>query len=144
CLSFSPDGRYVVSGSVDNTLRLWDIEKGNCTRVFKGHTDLVFCLSFSPDGRYVVSGSKDKTLSLWELDWEYEFPEPKDWDERARPYLKIFLHLHPNWTEEDFKKLLSELGLRGFGWLKPEGIKRELEKMSKKRQMKSKNLQQDF
>jgi len=120
----------VVSGSWDETLRLWDIETGNCIRVFEGGTGPENCLSFSPDGRYVVSGSKDETLRLWELDWEYEFPEPKDWDEGARPYLKIFLHLHPNWKEEDFKKLLSELELRGYGWLKPEGIRKELERMS--------------
>ena len=131
CLSFSPDGRYVVSGSGDKTLRLWDVETGKCIRIFEGHTEPVLCLSFSPDGRYVVSGSSDKTLMLWELDWEYEFPEPKDWDEGARPYLKIFLHLHPNWKEEDFKKLLSELQLRGFGWLSSDGIHRELKKAFK-------------
>ncbi|MDW8102829.1 MAG: WD40 repeat domain-containing protein [Anaerolineae bacterium] len=103
-------------------------------------------IAFSPDGQYALSGSEDQTLRLWALDWEWGFPELADWDEGARPYLEIFLKLHtpygpdglsragpPQWTEEDFQKLLHELSLRGFGWLRPEGVRRELEKMARER-----------
>jgi hypothetical protein len=56
-----------------------------------------------------------------------------DWDERVRPYLEIFLTLRKGkWGEEDFKLLIDELASkRGYGWVRPEGIRRELEKMTK-------------
>jgi hypothetical protein len=68
-VSFSPDGRYIVSGSWDNTLRLWDASTGREIEGFdgRGHTDHVESVSFSPDGRYIVSGSLDYTLIIRSL-----------------------------------------------------------------------------
>jgi WD40 repeat protein len=145
-VSCSPDGNYILSGSSDNTIRLWNIATGSQILVLEGHTEAVRSAAFSPDGRYALSGSEDNTICLWEFDWDYDFPAPADWDEGARPYLDIFLTLHtpygpdglsrvgkPQWTEEDFQKLLQELGYRGYGWLRPEGVRRELEKMAKER-----------
>jgi WD40 repeat protein len=127
-------------------VRLWEVATGREVRCFEGHTGFVTSVAFSPDGHYSLSGSSDQTLRLWELDWEWDFPAPADWDEGARPYLDIFLTLHtpygpdglsrvgkPQWTEKDFQKLLQELGYRGYGWLRPEGVRRELEKMAKER-----------
>ena len=64
---FSPDGRYALSGSRDNTLRLWEVASGQELRCFEGHTAWVSSVCFSPDGRYALSGSYDKTLRLWEV-----------------------------------------------------------------------------
>ena len=63
-----------------------------------------------------------------------EFPEPVDWDEGVRPYLEIFLTLHKGkWNEDDFNKLIHELvSMRGYGWVRPVGIRRELEKITQK------------
>jgi len=143
-VAISPDGRFALSGSWDKTLCLWDLATVQCLRTLKGHTSYVNSVAISPDGSFALSGSWDKNLRLWGFDWEYEFPEPADWDEGARPYLEFFLTLHcpygedgisrvgkPSWNEADFKKLLDDLSYRGYGWLRPEGVRRELEKMTR-------------
>ncbi|MDS4014332.1 MAG: hypothetical protein RKP46_08240, partial [Candidatus Accumulibacter sp.] len=66
-VAFSPDGRRIVSGSDDNTLRLWDAATGAAIgEPLRGHTERVASVAFSPDGRRIVSGSGDKTLRLWD------------------------------------------------------------------------------
>jgi hypothetical protein len=65
CVVQLADGR-MVSGSLDSTLRLWDIESGVCVKTLAGHTDSVYCVVQLADGR-VVSGSRDKTLRLWDI-----------------------------------------------------------------------------
>jgi WD40 repeat protein/serine/threonine protein kinase len=142
-VAVTPNGRHAMSGSMDKTLRVWDLASGRCLRTLEGHTNKVGTIAITPDGRHAVSGSDDHTLRVWELNWEYEFPESADWDEAGRPYLENFLVLHtpygsdglsragtPNWTEDDFQQLLNELIYRGFGWLRPEGVRRKLEEMA--------------
>jgi hypothetical protein len=66
-VAFSPNGKYIISGNGDNTLKLWDVNRGNCIRTFRGHTGWVWTVAFSPDGRYIVSGSSDNTIKLWDV-----------------------------------------------------------------------------
>jgi len=72
-------------------------------------------------------------LKLWRLDWKYEFPDWADWDDSAEPYLRNFLTLRNNqWNEEDFNGLIRNLQNHGYGWLRPEGVRKKLEEMTKK------------
>ncbi len=55
----------LISGSQDRTVRLWDVETGQCLYIFKGHTDSVWPVSFRSDGKQFVSASADHTIRLW-------------------------------------------------------------------------------
>eukprot|EP00871_Galdieria_phlegrea_P004189 jgi/Galph1/4771/GphlegSOOS_G3470.1 len=67
-VAFSMDGRYLLSGSLDKTVMLWDLSapRPNNVTTFKGHTDFVLSVTFSLDGRLLLSGSKDRTVNFWD------------------------------------------------------------------------------
>ena len=66
-VAFSPDGSKVLTGSDDNTAKLWDVSTGTVIRTFTGHTDYVISVAFSPDGSKVLTGSSDDTAKLWDV-----------------------------------------------------------------------------
>jgi len=66
CMRYSPNGCYIVSGSDDNTIRIWNAETGHAVgKPLEGHTRGVTSVAYSPDGRHIVSGSDDKTIRIW-------------------------------------------------------------------------------
>ena len=65
CVCYSPDGCHIVSGSSDNTIRIWDAETGAVVgEPLKGHTAGVLSVAYSLDGRHIVSGSYDVTAQI--------------------------------------------------------------------------------
>jgi WD40 repeat protein len=67
-VAVSPDGRFIVSGSEDRTVKVWELESGRLLRSLKEHADDVNAVAVSPDGRFIVSGSDDRTVKVWELE----------------------------------------------------------------------------
>ncbi|GJQ13991.1 hypothetical protein GpartN1_g5782.t1 [Galdieria partita] len=67
-VSFSPRGPYrIATGSLEKTVRVFDVETGDLLHNFRQHADSVYSVAFSSDGRYLLSGSLDKNVILWDL-----------------------------------------------------------------------------
>ena len=77
-LTFSPDGKQLLTSSYDNSIKLWDVASGNMVREFKahkekefekGHQEPVYTAAFSPDGKFIASGSSglERTIKIWNL-----------------------------------------------------------------------------
>ena len=67
-VAVTPDGRMAVSGGVDKTIRVWDIETGECLKTLEGHTNSVWSVAVTPDGRMAVSGIRDNTLRVYDIE----------------------------------------------------------------------------
>ena len=66
-LVISPDGQTLVSGSRDDTIKIWQLSTGQELRTLTGHSGSVFSVAISPDGQTLVSGNDDDTIKIWEL-----------------------------------------------------------------------------
>ncbi|KAL1916932.1 uncharacterized protein VTP21DRAFT_5129 [Calcarisporiella thermophila] len=67
CVSFlGEEGRQIVSGSSDNTLRVWDTETSQCLGILEGHTSRIWDVSSIKGGNMIASASGDGTVKLWD------------------------------------------------------------------------------
>src|ERR1700761_45564 len=55
-IAWSPDGKTLVTGGFDNTVRLWDADTRKEIKKFEGHSNLVLAVAPSPDGQSILSG----------------------------------------------------------------------------------------
>lgn len=67
CLCITSDNSYILSGSDDNTIRIWNIETMAQVGLLLGHNDSVTGLKVTFDSRYCISTSKDTTVRIWNL-----------------------------------------------------------------------------
>jgi WD40 repeat protein/serine/threonine protein kinase len=66
CLSFSADGKSLVSGSMDQSARLWDVDGGGLRAVLSGHTAWLRAAFFTGDGARILTAAQDNTLRVWD------------------------------------------------------------------------------
>jgi WD40 repeat protein len=62
------DGKRVISGSRDNTVKVWNLETGEEQLTLSGHSDWVLAVAVTADGKRVISGSDDNTVKVWNLE----------------------------------------------------------------------------
>ncbi|KAG6327503.1 hypothetical protein ID866_11587, partial [Astraeus odoratus] len=81
-VAFSPNGARIISGSDDNTVRVWDAERGVQIgsplegHTVEGHTGGVTSVAFSPDGTRIISGSADRTVRVWDVERGVQIGSP--------------------------------------------------------------------
>ncbi|KAG8735713.1 hypothetical protein FRC10_010230 [Ceratobasidium sp. 414] len=69
CVAFSQDGAYIVAGSGDMTLRVWEASTGQVLGTpLRGHADVINSVAYSPNSKHIVSGSDDRTIRIWDTD----------------------------------------------------------------------------
>ena len=68
CVAPVPERPLAISGSWDETLKIWDLEKGIELSTLRGHTNCVTSVAVAPDGLWAISGSWDCTLKVWDLE----------------------------------------------------------------------------
>ncbi|KAJ1798931.1 Chromatin assembly factor 1 subunit [Coemansia sp. RSA 2399] len=71
-LAWSPDGRFLVSASVDNTARIWDVSDSRCVQVLVDHSHYVQGVAWDPLGEFIATQSSDRSLRI------YKWIGPKD------------------------------------------------------------------
>ncbi len=66
-LEFSPNGEQLASGSLDRTVRLWNVKSGDCVRVLERQAAVISKIAYSPDGQSLATGCTNGTAGIWSL-----------------------------------------------------------------------------
>jgi WD40 repeat protein len=124
-VTFSPDMRFILSGSKDKTIRLWELvwdyefpEISDWDEGARPYLE-IFLTLHTP---YAKKLSKKDKPSEQEIQFAIS--------RCSRNWLGFYIK--PKWGKEDFRKLIRELQYRGYGWLRPEGVRKKLEEMTAK------------
>ena len=106
-LALTSNNKYLVSGSIDYTVRIWDLQEKIQVAVLHGHNYIVHCLAITSDNQYIVSCSKNLTVIIWNLTEKQQEAVLKDNSE----------NLVYNWiaVSNDMKYIVIGCGLRYAG-----------------------------
>ncbi|MFX0201897.1 MAG: WD40 repeat domain-containing protein [Candidatus Hodarchaeota archaeon] len=107
-VAFSTDGRFVLTGSVDNTARLWEVATGKEVRRFEGHQEMIYSVAFSRNGHFVLTGSADMTSRLWEVATGKEIRRFEGHDTNV--FSVAFFSRWPNFSDEKWRSQSQSLG----------------------------------
>lgn len=66
CVAYSPDGRYLVSGSSEPVAKIWHADTGALIGELRSHSGPILAVAYTPDGRAIVTGSRDGSAILWD------------------------------------------------------------------------------
>jgi WD40 repeat protein len=108
---FSPNGKYLATGSSDGNIRLWDLQ-GNLIAKFQKSKDFIESLIFSPDGKYLITRSELGFPRLWDLQGNMikELKRDNQWDKQYTSSGDIL------GFDRDGKYLITDLGNSSFGF----------------------------
>ena len=80
-VNFNSKGNLLMTGSSDKTVKLWDVDTGNCTQTLEGHKEEIFSCAFNYYGNTIITASKDNTCRIWKETGTKNFQEVKNKDE---------------------------------------------------------------
>jgi len=65
-VAWSPDGKWLATGSWDSTAKVWDAASGRELHVLRGHNDYISSVAWSPNDKRLATGSWDQTVKVWD------------------------------------------------------------------------------
>ena len=71
-LAVTPDGQHIISGSMDQLVKVWSVATKSLVSTCAGHTDYACAVAAMPDGQRILSGAGDKTVRVWLLDGTHQ------------------------------------------------------------------------
>jgi WD40 repeat protein len=131
-IAFSPDGSKIVSGSSDQTIRVWDASTGiEMFPPLQGHCDGIFSVAFSPDGSTIILKSVDQAIRVWEANTGFEISTSSESAQKSGGAVSMMPSLHsPLVSLDDDEWLIESITGRCLGRL-PDGASYYLSKVHK-------------
>ncbi|MFD8607071.1 protein kinase [Streptomyces globisporus] len=130
---FTSDGRFAISGASKSSAAVWDVTTGRRLHVMSEDQSGLIVDTLSSDGCHALSIGVAGEVRLWELDWELAARAPADWDASAEPYVRRFLERHGAEWPSAVDDLLRRLQDAGYGWLRPDGVRAQADRMASRR-----------